>query len=168
MKHQSFITKRPGLCTLYEHTIDTQGHPPIACKPRPHTPGKRAILQNIVDEMLANDLVEKCSSPWASPTVLVSKGDGSHRMTLDLRAINAISKSDVYAMHRVNEMLACLSGATVFSSFDCSKGYWQLSLREEDRDKTAFHARMAFIVAKEPLLERKIVVLHFRELWILS
>ena len=103
------------------------------------TPAKRAILQNIVDEMVDMDLVEKCSSPWASPVVIVGKSDGGHRMTLDLRALNAVTKADAYAMHRVDEMLACLSGATIFSSIDLTKGYWQIPVAEEDRDKTAFH-----------------------------
>ena len=43
-------------------------------------------------------------------------------MTLDLRSLNAVTRSDAYAMHRVDEMLACLSGATVFSSIDLTKG----------------------------------------------
>ena len=138
-KYQDTFTSRPGLCTLFEHRIDTQGHAPIACKPRPMTPAKRSILQGIVDDMVSMDLIEKCSSPWASPVVLVSKEGGGHRMTLDLRSLNSVTRSDAYAMHRVDEMLACLSGATVFSSIDLTKGYWQIPVAPEDRDKTAFH-----------------------------
>ena len=42
-------------------------------------------------------------------------------------------------MHRIDEMLAALSGAVIFSSVDLTKGYWQIPVAVEDRDKTAFH-----------------------------
>jgi len=40
----SLFTKRPGLCTLDEHTIDTGSHKPIKANLRPMTPAKRKIF----------------------------------------------------------------------------------------------------------------------------
>ena len=89
--------------------------------------------------MVDMDLIEKCVSPWASPVVIVAKPDGGHRMTQDLRQINVISRTDSYPMHRIDEILAAMDGAVIFSSIDISKGYWQIPVALEDRDKTAFY-----------------------------
>ena len=41
-------------------------------------------------------------------------------------------------MPRIDEILDQLGGARHFSTLDLASGYWQVPLKEEDREKTAF------------------------------
>ena len=136
---RSMFTSKPGFCSLVEHTIDTGDARPIACHPRPMTPAKRTILQNLVQQLLELDLIEPCSSPWASAPVLVPKDGGGTRLAIDYRKVNAVTLPDAYPGHRVDDMLCSLANAKIFTAFDLSKGYFQISVAERDRDKTAFH-----------------------------
>jgi hypothetical protein len=43
-------------------------------------------------------------------------------------------------MPRTDDILDGMQGATVFSSLDLLSGYWQIPLREVDKEKTAFSA----------------------------
>ena len=77
-------------------------------------------------------------SPWASPIVLVPKKDGSLRLCVDFRRLNALTKKDVYPLPRVEDILDTLGDAKCFTSLDLASGYWQLELDEDARAKSAF------------------------------
>ena len=66
------------------------------------------------------------NSEWASPLVIVTKKDGD------------LTKFDAYAMPRFKELLDNIGSAEFVTTLDLAKGYWQVPLEPEDRDKTAF------------------------------
>jgi hypothetical protein len=43
--------------------------------------------------------------------------------------------------HRINDLFEQLQGARVFSKIDLRTGYYQLKIREQDIEKTAFTSR---------------------------
>ncbi len=88
--------------------------------------------------MIEQGVAEPSSSPWAAPIVLVRKHDGTIRFCTDYRALNAVTKKDVYPLPRVENCLDRLGGCSLFTVLDCMTGYWQISIRPEDREKTAF------------------------------
>lgn len=88
--------------------------------------------------MLELGVIEPCRSPWASPIVTVTKKDGSLRLCVDYRKLNSSTTDDPYQMPRVEEMLDRIGQAEYISTIDLAKGYYQVPVREEDRDKTAF------------------------------
>ena len=49
--------------------------------------------------------VEPAASPWASNVVLVKKKDGSHRLCVDYRAVNAITYKDTYPLPHIDTCL---------------------------------------------------------------
>jgi len=88
--------------------------------------------------MLKNGIIEESHSEWSSPIVLVPKPDGTIRFCNDFRQLNAISKFDAYPMPRVDELIERLGKSRFITTLDLTKGYWQVPLAPEAREKTAF------------------------------
>ena len=88
--------------------------------------------------MLRDDVVEPSKSPFAAPVVLVRKPDGTWRFCVDYRRLNAITTKDVYPLPRIDDALSRLEGAQYFFIMDMQAGYWQVQIKPEDREKTAF------------------------------
>ena len=61
-----------------EHDINTGGeHAPFTQLPRRILPHQGEIIDQQLDELLANCRVEDSQSPWSSPVVLVRRHDGN-------------------------------------------------------------------------------------------
>jgi hypothetical protein len=121
-----------------EHQIDTGNHAPIAGPPYRVSPAKQRLLRSEVDYLLSEDIIEECESPWASPEVLVPKPDGSQRLCIDYRKLNAITQPDVCPLPRVEELLHSTGNAKYITTLDLWSGYYQIKMYEPDQDKTAF------------------------------
>ena len=133
-----FCDRPLGQTCAVKHRINTGDASPVHRRPYRVSSTERHIIQKEVDKMLAKDIIEPSSSPWASPVVLVKKKDNSWRFCVDYRHLNKITKKDVYPLPRIDDALDCLHGAKYFSSIDLRSGYWQIAVDDMDREKTAF------------------------------
>jgi hypothetical protein len=121
-----------------EHRIDTGDTTPIRV-PMRHLPfHKCETIRKEVDAMIDSDVIEPSYSPWSAPVVLVKKKDGTERFCMDYRKLNEVTRKDVYPLPRCEEILESLSGTAYFSHLDLVRGYWQIKVAKEDREKTAF------------------------------
>ena len=120
------------------HEIDTGSTRPIRCNPRKLSPKKIKIQQELVDQMLEDGQIEPIVSAWSSPTVLVTKNNGSTHFCVDYRRLNARTKKDAFPLPRIDDSLNFLSGQAWFSTLDLASGYWQVRLSENAKPKTAF------------------------------
>ncbi|GBN37648.1 Retrovirus-related Pol polyprotein from transposon 297, partial [Araneus ventricosus] len=127
-----------GRCNMTQHRINTGDHPPIKQYPRRLPLARKEEADNLVKEMVDNGIIEESSGPWASPIVLVKKKDGSTRFCVDYRKLNEITKKDSYPLPRIDDTLDALNGSQWFTTLDLKSGYWQIEIRPEDREKTAF------------------------------
>lgn len=121
-----------------EHTIQTGEANPVFCQPYRVSKFERDLINEKVGEMLRDGIIQPSQSPWSSPVVLVRKKSGDHRFCVDYRRLNAVTKRDVYPLPRMDDVFDCLAGAKIFSSLDLASGYWQVSVADSDRYKTAF------------------------------
>ena len=127
-----------GRTTEIKHRIYTGDAMPIAQKPYRTNPENTKFLNEEIQRMEQAGIVRKSFSPWASPVVIVGKKGGDKRFCVDYRKLNAVTKVDAYPLPRIDDLLDSLGGANWFSTLDLASGFWQISMQEEDIEKTAF------------------------------
>ena len=103
-----------------------------------HPLKKYEEVRKHLQEMLDIGALQRSTSPWASPIVLVCKKDGSLQFCIDLRKLNNRTIKDAQSLPRIEDSLDCLDRATIFTSLDLQSGYWQVELTEASRPLTAF------------------------------
>ena len=123
--------------SLVEHEIHTTG-PPIRLPFRRQNPIVRDIEQQQVKEMLRDEVIRPSTSPWASPVVMIKKKHGSMRFCVDFRKMNDATIKDAHPLPRIDDTLESLHGAQYFTTLALKSGYWQVPIKEEDKEKTAF------------------------------
>ena len=139
--HAHCVSRGPmdlGHAKGVQHHFDTGSAEPIRVPPRRVPFYKREEMRRQVDKMLEARVIEPSESSWCSPVVLVSKPDGSQWFCVDYRALNSVTKRDLYPLPRCDEILESLAGAKWFTHLDLLRGYWQVDVAEEDKEKTSF------------------------------
>ena len=145
-----------GCTKLIEYRIDLLDTQPVHVKPYRCSPEQRKVLYENIDELLELGVIEKSRSPWSSPLMILKKSKekgGGWRVVVDLRLVNNKTKNWVYEIPRVEEYLNSLGNSSYFSILDAAKGYFQVPIREKDKEITAFivPGRGSYMFSKMPM-----------------
>jgi hypothetical protein len=125
-----------------EFVIELQpGIAPISKRPCRMPPKELAKLKNQLQELLDKGYIRPSSSPWGCPALFVKKKDGSLRLCVDYRLLNAVTIKNKYPLPRIDVLFDQLAGAKVFSRIDLRSGYHQIKIRPCNIPKTAFSTR---------------------------
>ena len=66
--------------------------------------------------------IRPSESPWTSPMVTVRKPDGTARLCVNFKAINAVTEPIPFYMPRVEEVLESVGKSSVITKLDLTKG----------------------------------------------
>ena len=89
--------------------------------------------------MLKAGIIRSCNSPYNAQAVVVDKKEsGKVRICLQAKPINAKLETPRFPIKRIQRILDNLGGATVFSTLDLTRAYWQVKLSKESQEATAF------------------------------
>ena len=82
-----------------QHGIDVaQGAKPISRPPYWLSVSEASEVECQLADYLKCGFIQPSSSPWASPILLVKKKDGSMRMCVDYRGLNAVTIKNKYPL----------------------------------------------------------------------
>ena len=100
----------------------------------------RDKVQEELNRMEKGGVISKVDepTPWCAGMVVVPKKSGAIRICVDLKKLNEGVLREVHPLPRVDETLALLAGATVFSKLDANSGFWQIPLAKESQLLTTF------------------------------
>lgn len=127
-----------GCTNLIEHQIPLLDEVPVHQRYRRLPPSQYDVVKAHIQALLEQGVVRNSCSPYSSPIVVVQKKDGTIRLCVDYRQLNAKTRRDAFPLPRIEESLDALSGATLFSTLDLASGYNQVPMAEGDKAKTAF------------------------------
>ncbi|WVZ93178.1 hypothetical protein U9M48_039180 [Paspalum notatum var. saurae] len=123
----------------YDHTISLLlGSAPVNSRPYRYSPLHKDEIERQVRVLLNQGWIVHSNSPFASPVLLVQKKDGTWRMCVDYRRLNALTIKNRFPIPVVEEILDELAGTTHFTKLDLTAGYHQVRMAPQDEHKTAF------------------------------
>ena len=123
-----------------EHVIDLEHGtkmPPVRGLPR-LSPLELEETKVWVADMLKKGLIRPSMGPYASVFFFVTKPNGGLRGVCDFRGVNLITKKILPTLPLFENVVSQLEGAKFFSGLDLTSMFYQLRIREEDIEKTAF------------------------------
>lgn len=68
----------------------------------------------------------------------MTKPDGSFRLCTDYRKVNQVTRTDLYPLPRMDDILDDLGNARFLTKLDLLKGYYQVSLTNRAKHISAF------------------------------
>ena len=134
----SLFTEAPGTTDLAQHHIKLTSDEPVRSRPYPVPYSMRESLKKDIADMIKMRVIRESDSPYASPVVVVKKKDNTNRVCVDYRKLNKLTVIDPEPMPTAEHLFQKLGGDKFFTKIDLSKGYWQITIPEEDIPKTAF------------------------------
>ena len=99
-------------------------------------------MEQKVQKMLQKGVIRPSTLPWSAPAILVQKksedGKPKFRFCVHFRALDAVTKFDSYPLPRFDETTSTLFVSKYFAVLDCYSGFWQVNIKEEHKERTAF------------------------------
>ena len=124
----------------YEIKLCPDAKPFALCVPRRVPISLREQVHKELEQMESGGIISKIDEPtaWCSGIVVIPKANGKIRICVDLTHLNKSVQREIYPLPRIDEILAQLKGAKVFSKLDAMSGFWQIPLAKASRKLTTF------------------------------
>ncbi|GFO04946.1 Zinc finger protein [Plakobranchus ocellatus] len=117
IEFQDILPSVPGCTNTLCHEIRLITDDVIRVKPYPLPFAARDFVTQEVKDLLSLRVIEPSDSPYCFPIVVVKKKDGSMRLCIDFRKLNAITVFDAENIPLQEDLFNQLSHATISSSY---------------------------------------------------
>ena len=139
----SFPAVFKGLGNLGEpYTIKLKDNavPYALCTPRTIPLPLLDKVEQELTKMESQGVISQVNQPtsWCTGMVAVPKKSGAIRICVDLKRLNQSVMREVDPLPKVDNTLAKLSGAKIFSKVDANSGFWQIPLSHKSHLLTTF------------------------------
>ncbi|XP_050338541.1 uncharacterized protein LOC126764887 [Bactrocera neohumeralis] len=99
---------------------------------------ERDVVKSQVDEWLKLGIVHESNANIASKVVLARKKDGSYRVCIDYRKLNAAVLKDRFPVPIIGELVEKMQSAKFFTVMDLKNGFFHVPIEESSQKYTAF------------------------------
>lgn len=147
---------------------------PRFCKARPLPFSMKAQVDAELDRLEKAGIITPVKySEWAAPIVPVVKKDKTLRLCGDYKlTVNQAVTTEIYPLPRIEELMATLSGGTMFSKIDLASAYQQVLLEDESKELLTINThrglfvynRLPFGVSSAPSIFQRIMENLMRDL----
>ncbi|XP_055523239.1 uncharacterized protein K02A2.6-like [Wyeomyia smithii] len=130
------LGKFPGTCSIQ---LKDNSVPVLHYKKRiPSSLHDR--LKNKLTSMVKQHIISPVDYPtdWVNNMQIVEKPNGSLRICLDPKPLNACIKREYFLIPTAEDILGRLNGKRVFTVLDLRNGFWQMELDPKSADLTTF------------------------------
>ena len=119
-------------------SIDTGDHPHIAKTLYTLAIKHHEWVKEETDRLLETGIIWESHSCWSAPVVVIRKGDGGKRMCVHYRGLKTMSRTYMWPMPRIDDILTKLGKAKFFTTLDLRSGYHHIALDKDAIKKIAF------------------------------
>ena len=98
-------------------------------------------LKEYLQKNLSRKFIQKSKSPAGAPVLFVSKPNGSIRLCVDYRRLNAITVKNRTPLPLILEIMSQLKGKRYFTKIDLCEAYYLIRIEPGDEWKTAFRTK---------------------------
>nr|XP_054768172.1 uncharacterized protein K02A2.6-like [Lytechinus pictus] len=120
-------------CMPGKHQIHAPRRLPVALREKVREELKRMEDLNVIERVTQ-------PTAWVNSMVTVAKKNSDRvRICLDPKELNQAIEREHYPMRTIEEVVACIPNAKIFSTLDANCGYWQLQLDEASSDLCTFN-----------------------------
>ena len=112
-------------------------------RPRLHSDQKQHEIKVQVELKGAAGIIKKSEAQAWSQVHMVSKGDGTYRMTIDYRLLNECIESKIWPLPMIDQVIREIGSARpeYFGVMDMTEGYFQMPLDKNSTKWTAFYTK---------------------------
>ncbi len=100
-----------------------------------------AAVKKYIEEFLKHGFIVPSQASMALPILFVRKPNGELRFYVDYRKLNTITKKSRYPLPLIDETLAKLSKAEVFTKLDVRQAFYRVRMDPDSEDLTTFRTR---------------------------
>jgi len=123
---------------VVEHRITFRDDVYVSARPFRCGAAQMELLRKHISDLLRAGMIRRSNSPHSSAIFSIPKKDGELRWVVDFRQVNSNTVPDRYPIPCIEDLLPRIRNASVFSRIDLKSAYWQVGIRQEDQEKTAF------------------------------
>jgi hypothetical protein len=126
---------------LIEHSLNID---PKATPKRPHlccfADDQRDTIKKELAKLLAAGFIREVFHPeWlANPVLVRKKNTNEWRMCVDYTGLNKHCPKDPFGLPRIDQVIDSMASCDLLSFLDCYSRYHQITIKEEDQEKTTF------------------------------
>ncbi len=123
----------------YDHKIDIEpGKVPPKSRIYPMSGYKLQKIKEYLEENLAKGFISSSTASYASPVLFVLKKDGSLRVCIDYRKLNAMTIRNRYPKPLIEETLARVMSCKYLTKLDIIASFNKLRMHPDSEDFTTF------------------------------
>jgi hypothetical protein len=112
--------------------------PPVCIPPRRTSKANETVIEQKLDDMLAQGIIRPSVSTYSSPVVIVRKPGADPRFCIDYKGLNKLLLRPAYPMKDTRVLIRNLVGNQYFGILDLKSGFHQIQLSTESIMYTAF------------------------------